>query len=162
MPTGEPGRERLPAWVRVRVEVPRGSFVKRGGDGVEFVSPLPCPFNYGSVPDTLAPDGDPLDALVLGARLALGAEVDVPVHAVVRFRDDGAVDDKLVCGALPTDAQLRAVARFFRAYAVARRWMNRARGRHGDTRFLGVERLPDAGSTGPGGPDGAHIRAHNR
>ncbi|MDP2307254.1 MAG: inorganic diphosphatase [Pseudomonadota bacterium] len=151
MPTEGPSAP-CPAQVRVRIEVPRGSFVKRGGDGIEFLSPLPCPFNYGSVPDTRAPDGDPLDALVLGARLALHAEVDASVHAVVRFRDDGAIDDKLVCGPAPTDAELRAVARFFRGYAVARRWMNRARGRHGDTRFLGVERLPPPLPSEQGGP----------
>lgn len=159
MPTPPPGAP-VPARVRVRIEVPRGSFVKRGSDGVEFVSPLPCPFNYGSVPGTRAPDGDPHDALVLGARLALHDEVDAAVHAVVRFRDDGATDDKLVCGPIdhdpPTDAELRAVARFFRGYAVARRWMNRARGRHGDTLFLGVERVQASGQAGQGGPTSAH------
>jgi inorganic pyrophosphatase len=35
----------------VVIEIPRGSFLKRGSTGrVDFVSPLPCPFNYGSVP----------------------------------------------------------------------------------------------------------------
>lgn len=141
-PPGPAGSVAIPARVHVRIEVPRGSFLKREGDRVEYLSPVPCPFNYGCVPDAPAPDGDPLDALVLGPRLAFGAEVDVAVHAVARFMDDGAVDDKLVCGPAPTDAQLRAVAAFFRVYAVARRWMNRARGRRGDTRFLGVERRP--------------------
>jgi inorganic pyrophosphatase len=131
----------LPERVRVCIEVPRGGFVKREGARVEYVSPLPSPFNYGCVPDTPAPDGDPLDAVVLGPRLGLGATVDVPVHAVVRFLDDGAVDDKLVCGGPPSPADLRRVARFFRVYAVARRWMNRARGRWGETRFNGVERV---------------------
>ncbi|MDP2315144.1 MAG: inorganic diphosphatase [Pseudomonadota bacterium] len=136
-----PPGDAIPARVRVTIEVPRGSFLKRDGARVEYLSPVPCPFNYGCVPDRPAPDGDPLDALVLGPRLAFGAEVDVPVHAVVRFRDDGAVDDKLVCGPAPTPRALAAIAAFFRVYAVARRWMNRARGRRGDTRFLGVERL---------------------
>ncbi len=146
-PPGPSAPVAIPARVTVRIEVPRGGFVKREGARVEYVSPVPCPFNYGCVPDRPAPDGDPLDALVLGPRLAIGAEVDVPVHAVARFLDDGAVDDKLVCGPDPTDAELRAIARFFRVYAIARRWMNRARGHHGDTRFLGVERRPtdDAG-----------------
>ena len=132
----------VPRRVRVCIEVPRLSFVKRGGTGIEYVSPLPCPFNYGSVPDTLAPDGDALDAIVLGPRLAVGANVDVDVHAVVRFVDDGAVDDKLVCGPAPSAADIRRLTRFFRVYAVARGWMNRARGRAGVTRFDGVERLP--------------------
>ena len=37
--------------VDVVIEVTRGSFLKRGSTAhVDFVSPLPCPFNYGSVP----------------------------------------------------------------------------------------------------------------
>ena len=40
--------------LEVVIEVPRGSFVKRGSSGsVDFISPLPCPFNYGAVPTLL-------------------------------------------------------------------------------------------------------------
>jgi inorganic pyrophosphatase len=40
-----------PPEIEVVIEVPRGSFLKRGSTGhVDFISPLPCPFNYGSVP----------------------------------------------------------------------------------------------------------------
>ena len=49
------GREprSAPPEVDVVIEIPRGSFLKRGSTGhVDFVSPLPCPFNYGSVPAT--------------------------------------------------------------------------------------------------------------
>lgn len=130
---------KTPTRVLVRIEVPRFGFVKREGARIEYVSPLPCPFNYGCVPDRPAPDGDPLDALVLGPRLPIGAEVDVPIHAVVRFRDAGVDDDKVVCGRAPTAADLRQIAAFFRIYAVARRWMNRARGLAGETRYVGVE-----------------------
>ncbi|MFY0541612.1 hypothetical protein [Nannocystis pusilla] len=36
---------------RVKIEYPRWSVVKRRSDGsVDFVSPLPCPYNYGHVP----------------------------------------------------------------------------------------------------------------
>jgi inorganic pyrophosphatase len=39
-----------PPEVEVVVEIPRGSFLKRGSTGqLDFVSPLPCPFNYGSI-----------------------------------------------------------------------------------------------------------------
>ena len=32
--------------VEVVIEIPRGSFLKRGWDGsVDFISPFPCPFN---------------------------------------------------------------------------------------------------------------------
>ena len=128
--------------VRVRIEVPRGSFVKREGAAVEYVSPLPSPFNYGCIPDSVAPDGDPLDALVLGPRLGVGTDHDVDVHGVVRFIDAGKVDDKLICGAPPTAADLRRIRWFFRFYAVARHAMNLARGQRGTTRFVGIEGVP--------------------
>ena len=55
------------------IEIPRGSFIKRGSTWqVDFVSPLPCPFNYGSVPQFVGLEGDLLDAVVLGPRLPLG------------------------------------------------------------------------------------------
>src|SRR4029079_11499119 len=55
--------------VEVVIEVPRGSFLKRGSLGhVDFVSPLPCPYNYGSVPTHIRLEGDLLGGLVLGAR----------------------------------------------------------------------------------------------
>lgn len=135
-----PTPEHPPAFVRVQIEVPKGSFLKREGDRIEYVSPVPCPFNYGCVPDQPGADGDPLDALVLGPRLPLGSEVEVPVHAVVRFLDAGLVDDKLVCGRLPTRGDLMGVGAFFSLYARIRGAMNRIRGRRGATRFLGVER----------------------
>ena len=48
----------LPTRVRVRVEVPRGSLAKRGAHGqIEFLSPVPCPFHYGSVVGVLGADG---------------------------------------------------------------------------------------------------------
>ena len=64
-PEVEPG----PPEVEVVIEVPRGSFLKRGSTGqVDFISPLPCPFNYGAVPNYLGLEGDLLDAVVLGPR----------------------------------------------------------------------------------------------
>jgi inorganic pyrophosphatase len=131
--------------VRVLIEVPRGSFLKRGEGGVEFVSPVPCPFNYGSVPGTLADDGDEADALVLGDALPLGAVAETMAWLRVRFEDDGSTDDKLICGPHPPSArELAGIRRFFAVYAVARTALNRARGR-GNARYLGVAPLlPDA------------------
>ena len=64
-----------PPEIDVVIEVPRGSFLKRGyGGRIDFVSPLPCPFNYGAAPAYLGLEGDLLDALVLGPRLPLGAQ----------------------------------------------------------------------------------------
>ena len=75
---------REPPEVEVVIEVPRGSFVKRGSTGhVDFVSPLPCPFNYGSVPSHIGLEGDLLDALVLGPRLPLGTRIRVKAWGAV-------------------------------------------------------------------------------
>jgi len=135
----------LPSRVRVRIEVPRGSFLKREGARVEYLSPLPCPFNYGCVPGLPGADGDPLDAIVLGPGLPLGAEVEVDVQGVVTFLDDGCDDAKLVCGAPPTAAEARLLRTFFTVYAPARALLNRLAGRRGPTRYGGV-RLLDRGA----------------
>ena len=123
----------------VVIDVPRGSFVKRGDDGtVDFVSPVPCPFNYGHVPGTLAADGDALDAVVLGPKLSLGSTADVIARARIDFIDAGRPDPKWICADAPLSRfdRLRAAA-FFRGYAVAKRLINRARGKRGPTRYLG-------------------------
>ena len=125
--------------VEVRIEVPRGSFVKRDARGaIEFLSPLPCPFNYGSVPTLPAADGDAQDAVVLGPRLPAGQWLRVPVRGLIRFIDDGQQDDKLICAYRPlTAADRRLVAGFFKIYALCKRLMHFARGRHRRTQCLG-------------------------
>jgi len=126
--------------VPVTVETPKWTFVKYDGARVEYVSPVPCPWNYGYVRDTLADDGDPRDALVLGARLPRGACVDVEVRGVLRFEDGGRTDDKLVCGSAPlTRRDETALRAFFTVYAFARRLLNLIVGKKGRTRFLGLD-----------------------
>lgn len=132
----------LPERAQALIEVPRGSFVKRElhGEGqIEFVSPIPCPFNYGCLPDWPGPDGDPLDALVLGPRLPLGTLAERPVVGVVRFWDAGHVDDKLILGGEePDPGTCRKIDAFFRVYAVARRLMNARKGLSGPTSYAGL------------------------
>ena len=122
-----------PPEVQVVIEVPRGSFLKRGSTGrVDFVSPLPCPFNYGSVPSYLGLEGDLLDALVLGPRLPLGARIGVHAWGAVTFTDRGMTDDKLVCSYhSPDAAERRQVLRFFHFYAKCKGLLNVWRGRPG-------------------------------
>lgn len=105
--------------VEVVIEVPRGSFLKRGATGrVDFVSPLPCPFNYGSVPNFLGLEGDLLDALVLGPRLPFGTRLRVRAWGAVTLTDRGMSDDKLICSAHAlTPAERRNVLRFFRFFS---------------------------------------------
>jgi inorganic pyrophosphatase len=124
--------------MRVTVEIPRWSFTKYGADDtVDFWSPLPSPFNYGSVMDSVAPDGDPEDAIILGPRLPRGATVEGTPTWVVRFIDAGVADDKWVIGT-PTRANHAALDAFFRVYALAKRVAYHLRGDRGITRYLGT------------------------
>jgi len=127
------------AALTVVIDVPRGSFVKRNDDQlVDFVSPLPCPFNYGHVPGTLAEDGEALDAVVLGPKLPLGSTAKVRSRARVGFIDAGRSDPKWVCADTPLSRfQRLQVSGFFRCYAIAKRLINGLRGRRGPTRYLG-------------------------
>jgi inorganic pyrophosphatase len=113
--------------------VPKGSFLKRGSSGhVDFVSPLPCPFNYGAVPTHLGLEGDLLDALVLGPRLRLGARLRLPAWGAVTLIDRGMSDDKLVCSERePSAADIEGVLRFFRFYARCKGLLNLWRRRPG-------------------------------
>lgn len=108
------------------IEVPRGSFLKRGFTGhVDFISPLPCPFNYGCVPIYLGLEGDLLDALVLGPRLGFGTRLRVKAWGAITLTDRGMSDDKLVCSErAPTESERRAVLRFFRFYARCKGLLN--------------------------------------
>jgi len=122
-----------PPELEVVIEVPRGSFVKRGSTGgIDFVSPLPCPFNYGSVPKYLGLEGDLLDAVVLGPRLAYGTRLTVKAWGAVTLIDRGLQDDKLICSAEPlAAAERRAVLSFFRLYARCKGLLNFVRRRPG-------------------------------
>jgi inorganic pyrophosphatase len=131
----------FPDRLDVMIEVPRGGFVKRKDDGgVDFVSPFPCPFNYGSVPDTLSGDGDRLDALVLGPRAPRGARLSCAVVGRVRFVDAGLSDPKYICSESPlTAADHRRIATFFTFYARAKRVLNLLRGKTGQTAYFGIQ-----------------------
>ncbi len=132
-PTDSLERSPEPPEVEVVIEVPRGSFLKRGSTGrIDFISPLPCPFNYGSVPNYLGLEGDLLDALVLGPRLRLGARLRVKAWGAVTMTDRGLSDDKLVCSPDPlTSSERRKVLRFLCFYAKCKGLLNRWRRRPG-------------------------------
>ncbi|MFZ4536964.1 inorganic diphosphatase [Propionivibrio sp.] len=122
-----------PPEVEVVIEIPRGSFLKHGSNGrVDFISPLPCPFNYGSVPDLLGLDGDLLDALVLGPRLPLGTCKRIKVWGAVTLTDRGLSDDKLICSeSAPSLTECENVLRFFHFYAKCKGLLNIWRRRPG-------------------------------
>jgi inorganic pyrophosphatase len=134
-PPNQPGIRNFdtPPELEVVVEVPRGSFLKRGSSGeVDFVSPLPCPFNYGAVPQYLVMEGDLLDALVLGPRLKFGTRLHIRAWGAVVLVDRGMTDHKLVCSHAPVSAdEQRRVLRFFHFYARCKGLLNRLRRRPG-------------------------------
>jgi inorganic pyrophosphatase len=92
--------------VDVIVEIPKGSRNKYEFDHgcgrirldrMLFTS-TGYPADYGFVPDTLAEDGDPIDALVMLTEPTFpGCLVPARVIAVFWMQDEGAPDAKLLC-----------------------------------------------------------------
>ena len=119
----------------VVIEIPKGSFIKRGVYGkIDFISPFPCPFNYGSIHEYIGGEGDLLDAVVLGQRLARGQRVVARAYGAVGLTDHGLYDDKLICSQRPLTAwQRRWVLIFFKFYALCKRILNAYRGCSGPT-----------------------------
>ena len=96
-----------PESLNVIIEVPVGGEpVKYEFDkesGALFVdrilhTPMRYPANYGFVPHTLSPDGDPLDALViLPEPVFPGVVVKARPLGVFKMTDEAGGDDKLLC-----------------------------------------------------------------
>jgi inorganic pyrophosphatase len=122
-----------PVEIEVTIEISRWSCLKRGSSGhIDFISPLPCPYNYGAAERLVGLDGDLLDALVLGPRQPRGAKLRTRAWGAVTFTDRGMSDDKLICSdcAVSLDEQ-RRVLRFFQFYAHCKGLLNLWRGRPG-------------------------------
>ena len=94
-----------PTDVQVVIEIPAGSFTKYELDaktGHIFVDrfqsmPVVYPTNYGSIPSTVGPDGDPLDALVITRQPVYpGALIRVRPIGIMKMIDGGDIDDKIV------------------------------------------------------------------
>lgn len=102
LPPGQPDAADGMAWLQV--EIPAGSAIKYEVDtlGRVFVDRfLPgsqvYPANYGSLPGTLAGDGDPLDALVITRQpLPPGVRIAIRPVGVLHMRDGGQADEKLI------------------------------------------------------------------
>ncbi len=96
--------------VNVVIEIPAGSIHKIEWNRhlaimqLDRVEPsiFAKPTNYGFIPQTLDEDGDELDVLVITKNpLATGIALEAKIIGVMKFEDDGEVDDKIV--AVPTD-----------------------------------------------------------
>lgn len=96
------------------IEIPAGTTQKWetviGGDRMQLeyndgvprlVKYLGYPANYGIVPQTvlakeMGGDGDPLDVVVLGQAIARGSVVPVRPIGVLKLKDSGEIDDKII------------------------------------------------------------------
>lgn len=91
--------------INVVVEIPQGSNQKIewdrkiGAMKLDRIEPqiFTKPTNYGFIPQTLDEDGDELDVLIItDLPLPTGIYMEAKVIGVMKFVDDGEVDDKVV------------------------------------------------------------------
>ena len=96
--------------MQVYIEVSKGSNLKYEHDKISGMCVLDrvlhntqCfPYNYGYIPDTLSPDGDPLDVIVkCPYALFPGTMVKVKVIGAIKAIDEAGEDDKII--AVPID-----------------------------------------------------------
>jgi inorganic pyrophosphatase len=97
--------EDLAAWFPVYIEIPQGSKVKYELDKCTgllrvdrvLYSAVHYPANYGFIPRTYCPDGDPLDVLVLGqVEVAPGVLLRARAIGVLTMQDEKGRDDKII------------------------------------------------------------------
>jgi inorganic pyrophosphatase len=88
------------------VEIPKGSRNKYEWDpGLQAIrldrflfSSVVYPTDYGFIPDTLAGDGDPLDAVICVSEPTFpGCIVEVNAVGVLEMRDEKGPDEKILC-----------------------------------------------------------------
>lgn len=124
--------------VNVLIEIPKGSQNKYEYDKDSNVfkldrvlfSPFHYPGDYGFVPNTLAKDGDPLDALVLvNVPTFPGCVIESRPIGVLHMVDNGEEDNKILCVPVNdprmshftdikhmNESVLNEIAHFFRVY----------------------------------------------
>ena len=127
-----------PGLVNLVVEIPAGSrnkyeyFAEAGVMALDRVlhSSVRYPFDYGFIPNTLAEDGAPLDAMVIMEEPTFaGCLISARPIGVLDMHDSGAYDGKLLCVPVADPRQkaissinqiatnqLEDVAEFFRTY----------------------------------------------
>ncbi|MXV45304.1 inorganic diphosphatase [Saccharibacter sp. 17.LH.SD] len=96
----------VPNDVNVVIEIPKGSSVKYEIDkesGALFVdrflfTPMAYPTAYGFIPNTLAADGDPVDALVLTPDAVVpGSVIRARPIGMLKMEDESGQDEKIIC-----------------------------------------------------------------
>lgn len=101
-------KEYLGKKVQIKIDQPYGTFYKN--------ALYEC--NYGYVPNTLAPDGDELDAYYLGPKVPLEEVEGICIAIIHRLDDD---DDKLILveeGVKMTDEEIDNTVNFREKYFI--------------------------------------------
>lgn len=97
--------KKCPKILNAVIEIPKGGHNKYEVDPETGIvkldrvlhSPLFYPVDYGFIPETLAPDGDHLDVLVVTDSPTMpGCVVEVRPLGILRMTDGGEQDDKLI------------------------------------------------------------------
>ncbi len=105
----ETGKNPANGEVNVLVEIPKDGNIKYEIDeksGMIFVdrflyTAMSYPFNYGSIPNTLAEDGDPVDVLVMSEQAVMpGVVIPSVIIGMLEMEDEEGIDMKLL--AVPT------------------------------------------------------------
>ena len=85
------------------IEIPKNSYVKYEIENNKLTvdrilsTPIPFPFNYGYIPNTLAGDGDPLDIVVLSDyELVPGCSVKCKILGYLDMEDEKGIDEKVI------------------------------------------------------------------
>jgi len=101
-----PAGKNVPTDINVVIEIPQGSGVKyeidkdSGAIMVDRIvfTPMAYPAAYGFIPNTLADDGDPADALVLlPAAVVPGSVVRARPIGLLKMEDEAGQDEKILC-----------------------------------------------------------------
>jgi inorganic pyrophosphatase len=119
--------------IPVYIEIERGSNIKyeynKESDQLEvdriLAHPHVYPHAYGFIPNTLAPDGDELDALILcDTELRNDATYDAYIIGALRMEDENGMDEKVLCTLVDSDLEsvessvLAAIETFFASYKI--------------------------------------------
>ena len=115
--------------VQVFIEIERGSDQKyelnklTGRLDLDRVTPQPYPYAYGFIPNTLAEDGDDLDALIItDAEIKQGQTYSAHVVGALRMEDEKGMDEKVLCvlteGEELTTGVAAQIERFFATYKI--------------------------------------------
>jgi inorganic pyrophosphatase len=104
------------------------------------VSPFPSPFDYGRLEGFTGGDGDPMDAIWLGAPMD-SQRASGYIVGVVRFVDSGEIDDKWLISDKATVSRVNVVMlkSFFRVYAQVKNVLELFRDRAMNSKLNAIE-----------------------